>query len=821
MKRFQNFRTIFVFFIAYLLFPVIVTSQSESTQIISGELKKWHRVTITFDGVSASETGTPNPFLYYRLDVTFTQSSGKSYKVPGYYAADGNAAETGATSGNKWKVHFAPDATGTWTYIASFKKGTNIAVNDSLNAGTAVSPINGATGSFTISPSDKTGKDLRAIGRLEYVGASLMQFAETGEYFRKAGSDAPENFLAYEDFDNTPDSGGRRKTWAPHVQDWNAGDPSWKSGKGKGIIGAVNYLSDQGMNSFSFLTMNINGDDKNVFPYISPSDFTRIDVSKVDQWEIVMEHAQKMGMHLHFKMQETENNNLLDGGNLGTQRKLYCRELIARFSHHLALNWNIGEENTQTDQQRKDMAKYIYDHDPYKHNIVIHTYPGKQEEVYRPLLGTASDLTGVSIQTDTLNVYPETRKWVEASASAGKKWIVANDEQNPASVGVAADAEYTGNRGSVADNSEQIRKAVLWGNLMAGGAGVEYYFGYKTGETDLTCQDFRSRAKSWRYAKNALDFFHTYLPSAELKPMNNVSSGWCLGKDGEVYAVYLKKGGSSNITLPYGNYTVKWYNPRTGGALQNGSVTSVALGTVSIGNPPSNVTSDWVVLIKNNGMPASDNIYQGENYTAQSGTTISSTHKGYTGTGYADYGGNGTWIEWNNVIKSSTATLIFYYANGSAQNRECSIIVNGTTAGNVSFAKTGSWTAWQTVTINVSLGNSPNTVRVVANTGYGGPNLDKMEVILNDSAARALKITEEKSDQDLSVYPNPTFGDVNIISNLSGVINIYNTQGVNIYSKKSVKKHETINLSHFSPGIYFIGFLSNGKKVFKRFILTR
>ena len=140
--------------------------------------------------------------------------------------------------------------------------------------------------------------------------------------------------------------------------DWNAGDPTWKDGKGKGIIGAVNYLSEQGMNAFSFLTMNINGDDKNVFPYLNSSNFVRIDVSKTDQWEIAFEHAQKMGMYLHFKMQETENNNLLDGGNLGIQRKLYCRELIARFAHHLALNWNVGEENTQTDKQRKNMAKY-------------------------------------------------------------------------------------------------------------------------------------------------------------------------------------------------------------------------------------------------------------------------------------------------------------------------------------------------------------------------------------------------------------------------------------------------------------------------------
>jgi hypothetical protein len=44
-----------------------------------------------------------------------------------------------------------------------------------------------------------------------------------------------------------------------------------------------------------------------------------------------------MGLNLHFKTQEIENSQLLDGGVLGNERKLYYRELVARFSHHLAL----------------------------------------------------------------------------------------------------------------------------------------------------------------------------------------------------------------------------------------------------------------------------------------------------------------------------------------------------------------------------------------------------------------------------------------------------------------------------------------------------
>jgi hypothetical protein len=267
---------------------------------------------------------------------------------------------------------------------------------------------------------------------------------------------SPENFLAYDDFDNTPDIGGRRKSWSPHIKDFVVGiDPTWKNGKGTGIIGAVNYLSNQGLNAFSFLTMNINGDDKNVFPYISSSDPLRFDVSKVAQWEIVFEHADKMGMFLHFKTAETENDQFLDGGDLGNSRKLYYRELIARFGHHLALNWNLAEEISNTIPQIKQFSDYFHQTDPYNHIVVAHTRP--DSTLYTQLLGYPT-FDGPSLQTGPSHVFPNTLRWVTDSAKSGHKWIVTNDEQNPASTGLLPD--------SIDPNHDTIRQLVLWGNIM-------------------------------------------------------------------------------------------------------------------------------------------------------------------------------------------------------------------------------------------------------------------------------------------------------------------------------------------------------------------
>jgi hypothetical protein len=135
---------------------------------------------------------------------------------------------------------------------------------------------------------------------------------------------------------------------------------------------------------------------------------------------------------------------------------------------------------------------------------------------------------------------------------------------------------------------------------MAGGAGVEWYFGYKFGHNDLNCEDWRSRDYMWDITGYALDFFHKYLPFHQMCPDDSlVSRGWCLVKSGNVYAVYLPNGGSADLQLAAGKYTVKWYNPRIGGKLLKGSVSEVTgPATVGLGSPPADGDKDWVVLVK-------------------------------------------------------------------------------------------------------------------------------------------------------------------------------------------------------------------------------
>ncbi len=589
-----------------LMVAVVLGQPAPSSAVhVSGELRQWHRVTLTVDGPDTSETAPANPFRNYRFEVEFTQG-GRRLVVPGFFAADGNAAETGAEAGNQWQAHFTPDTVGEWTYRVSFRSGVDCALADSPEAGRPVAP-HGARGTFRVGPTNKSGRDHRAKGLLRYVGEHYLQFAGTGEYFLKGGADSPENFLAYVDFDGqgrarSPNVKSRKgearpkpaHRYQPHEADWRPGDPGWRDGRGRGIIGALNYLAAQGMNSVYFLTMNVGGDGKDVWPWIAPDVRDRFDCSKLAQWEIVFQHMDRQGIALHVITQEQENDQLLDEGALGPERRLYYRELIARFGHHPAVAWNLGEENTNTDEQRGAFCRYIRRIDPYDHPIVMHTFPGKYEQIYTPLLGN-TDFCGPSLQMgDMKQTHRETLAWVRRSAEAGRKWVVCLDEIGPAHTGVKPDKDDPGH--------DEVRRHALWGNLMAGGAGAEWYFGYRYAHNDLNCEDWRSRQAMWDQTRHALVFFQQYLPFPRMASADRLTprdDDYVFALHGEVYTVYLPEARTTDLRLPEGRFSVKWYDPRRGGPLADGSVTALrGPGSRSLGQPPREPHRDWAVLLR-------------------------------------------------------------------------------------------------------------------------------------------------------------------------------------------------------------------------------
>jgi hypothetical protein len=607
----KNLNYLLLFFLFLPLFSI-----SENAVKIEGELKQWHKITLIVNGTETAEWAKENPFLDYRLEATFTNGN-KSYTIPGFYAADGNAAESSAEEGSVWKIRFRPDVTGQWNYKISFRKGKDIVIKGGVNAGEPVEP-DGTEGSFSVIATDKAAPDFRAKGRIVNGGKGYFTFQNTNEIWIKNGADSPENFLAYAGFDQTSryslktevregeaDPKKDLHKYEPHLADWKEGNPTWQNGKGKGMIGALNYLNSKGVNSVYMLTMNILGDGKDVWPYNDHNERYRFDCSKLDQWEMVFDYMEQLGMMKHFVLQETENETLLDNGFTDVQRMVYLRELVARFGHHLAVTWNMGEENGpadwspigQTHAQKTDMANYLKKINAFPNIVVVHTHAddGRQDEYLTPFLGF-ENFDGPSMQIgNPARVNQRVAKWVDESKKAGKPWLVNLDEIGPHWKGVMPDSHDAAH--------DTVRADCLWGSLLAGATGVEWYFGYRYPHNDLGLEDFRSRDNWWTQSTIATQFINQ-LPVEKMKSANNLVNqpgAWCFANPGEVYTVYFPAGTKEfHIDLKSEKtFSVRWFNPRTGGEIKEGSLKSIkGTGFTSLGTPPSETGKDWVVLVQ-------------------------------------------------------------------------------------------------------------------------------------------------------------------------------------------------------------------------------
>jgi hypothetical protein len=224
---------------------------------------------------------------------------------------------------------------------------------------------------------------------------------------------------------------------------------------------------------------------------------------------------------------------------------------------------------------------------------MVHTFPKDYEKVYAPLLGERR-ISGVSLQVGKMqNCAKITSEWLARSQQAGRPWVAMLDEIGPANTGVKPDADDP--------EHDDVRKHALWAPLLAGGAGCEWLFGYNYAHDDIRLEDFRSRDRMWDLTRIALDFFRAHVPVRNTRPAPELVSdnAMCLAEMGRVYALYLPEGGTTEVTLPEGRYSIRWYDPRKGGALATGSVAEVAgPGKRSIGAAPREAQLDWAVLVE-------------------------------------------------------------------------------------------------------------------------------------------------------------------------------------------------------------------------------
>jgi hypothetical protein len=187
-----------------------------------------------------------------------------------------------------------------------------------------------------------------------------------------------------------------------------------------------------------------------------------------------------MLLHLVLNEGERANKQWLGATGLTTERKLYYREMVARFGHHPMLQWNMCEEYDHGElplspETVNEWATWLAMLDPYDHPITVHNAHN-----WTPFLGNPLySVTSLQVFPDDYGA--EVARWRALSVAAGRPLPISIDEPITATT----------------SNAATMRDTVLLPILAAGG-NVEFIL-----ESHLDTDDFWPYEALWRAIRDA------------------------------------------------------------------------------------------------------------------------------------------------------------------------------------------------------------------------------------------------------------------------------------------------------------------------------
>jgi len=237
--------------------------------------------------------------------------------------------------------------------------------------------------------------------------------------------------------------------------------------------------------------------------------------------------------------------------------------------------------------------------DPHDHPVTTHTHTDALDSFYTPLLGNDDfDITSFQLTPSRESLASVVETWRELSQQSGVPWVI----------GIAEPQTIENDRTDDVQGYPHGRRNKMWPVYMSGGGGFAWYVQEDGGghTFDQRIDDFHEMDVALDWTGYAL-IFMDMLPVQDMTPnrslVNSVGGGitYAMASTGGIYAVYNDVQGGPydvDLTAESGNFVVKWFDPRNGGGLQNGSITNVSGGSwVSTGEAPNNLTNDWAALV--------------------------------------------------------------------------------------------------------------------------------------------------------------------------------------------------------------------------------
>lgn len=283
------------------------------------EVGRWEIYEITLN-----DSGWDNPFTEVDLAAEFTAPSGETHRVYGFFDGDG----AGGTTGDVFKLRFAPGETGRWSWRTESNRGA----------------LDGQSGEFTVTASDNRGPLGYDPQRPHY-----LHWADGSLWF-ESGANDPECFLA--------------KDFITQQERYEG----------------IDYLASTGANVFYLGVTNAGPGDglpyMKVTPWTGPFDDPDLDdicLDFMNRMEGVVRRLESHGMVSHIVLYLDDCCRITDRITIA-QEEMLIRYLCARFGAFSGVVWNLAEEFDECFDEAwcSSRAAMFNRYDPLGHPVTVH-----------------------------------------------------------------------------------------------------------------------------------------------------------------------------------------------------------------------------------------------------------------------------------------------------------------------------------------------------------------------------------------------------------------------------------------------------------------
>ncbi len=314
-------------------------------------------------------------------------------------------------------------------------------------------------------------------------------------------------------------------------------------------------------------------------------DYTRFDLPYWQKFDRMLRFARERDMIISVVL--NTNDAQSDIGAASENERRYIRYALARLAAFSNITWDLGDDlsSFRDEKWTHETGMFIHRSDPYQHLATSHPAHIEPQDRGAEWVGFTSIQDWSRTQHQLMLDQREVQK------KSGRIIPQANEEYGYEDHYPLWAPKPPG------DSADTLRR-VAWDIAMAGayGTGAESCRrgtniwpdtggGWINGRGDDTMVMF----KGYGHMLHFFTSFPWWLTDPHDELVNQ--GAYCVAQPGEIYAVYLPKGGNVTLKLAPGRYHAQWFDPRTGEKHEIGEAEGSAWN--SLASPDK---GDWALL---------------------------------------------------------------------------------------------------------------------------------------------------------------------------------------------------------------------------------